>query len=352
MLYSKVGINCFTHFLPREVLSSSQIERRLSPLYDRLKLPTGRLELMTGIKERRIWPQDTRPSEISAKAGEKALQTTGIAKSDIDCLLHCSVCRDFVEPATSTAAHRLLGLPGSALNFDISNACLGVLSGMVQLGNMIELGQVRCGMVVAGENSRPLMETTLQELNSNLTLTRRDIKPWFASLTIGSAAVAVIMSHSDFMPAPMRFLGGAHLCNTSYNHLCQGGNDGGMIGDGGVLMQTDSEELLKQGIAVAKDAWKLAKQELDWDATTPDVICTHQVGKRHSQYLYDSLQLDASKDFATVETLGNCGSASLPATAAMAIEAGRLSAGGRMALLGIGSGINCMMLGVEKVSSA
>ncbi|MDT8390888.1 MAG: 3-oxoacyl-ACP synthase III [Lentisphaeria bacterium] len=349
MRYSKVGVNSFNYFLPRDILTSATIEERLSPLYERLRLPTGRLELMTGIKERRVWPEGTRPSEVSARAGELALQSAGVDKQEIDCLLHCSVCRDFVEPATSTAAHRLLGLSGRALNFDISNACLGVLSGMTQLANMIELGQVRCGMVVAGENSRPLMESTIAELNSNVTLTRRDIKPWFASLTIGSAAAAVVMSHVDFRPAPMRFLGGAHFCDTRYNHLCQGGQDGGMVGGGGVLMRTDSEELLKRGVAVAKDTWELTKQDLAWDNGTPDVICTHQVGKRHSDYLYDSLGLDVSKDFATVETLGNCGSVSLPVTAAMAIEAGRLPAGGKLALLGIGSGINCLMIGVEKV---
>ena len=114
-------------------------------------------------------------------------------------------------------------------------------------------------------------------------------------------------------------------------------------------MQTDSEELLKQGVAVARDAWVETKAELGWTDDTADVICTHQVGKRHSQYLYDALSLDRRKDFSTVETLGNCGSASLPATAAMAIEAGRLQPGQNMALLGIGSGINCMMLGVKAV---
>ncbi|HRI83269.1 MAG TPA: 3-oxoacyl-ACP synthase III, partial [Opitutaceae bacterium] len=52
--------------LPSEVLSSTEIERRLQPLYERLRLPEGRLELMTGIRERRVWPAGTRPSDASA----------------------------------------------------------------------------------------------------------------------------------------------------------------------------------------------------------------------------------------------------------------------------------------------
>ena len=40
--------------------------------------------------------------------------------------------------------------------FDVSNACLGLLSGMLQVANMIELGQIRAGVVVGtGEQPRP-----------------------------------------------------------------------------------------------------------------------------------------------------------------------------------------------------
>lgn len=348
MRYSKVGINCLSYFLPEEILTSDQIEQRLKPLYERLKLPLGRLELMTGIRERRLWRKGIRPSEVSARAAEKALHLAGIVKDQVDCLLHCSVSRDYVEPATSTAVHRLLGLPRRAMNFDISNACLGVLSGMVTLANMIELGQVRCGVVVAGENSRPLIETAMERLNGMVGLTRKEIKPWFASLTIGSAAAAVVMSHVGFAPPQHLLLGGAHLCNTEYNHLCQGDGDAGMTGSSAPVMHTDSEELLKQGVAVARETWSEAKAELGWEDSTPDVICTHQVGKRHSNFLYDALGLDAGKDYATVERLGNCGSASLPVTVAMATEENRIAPGGKLAMLGIGSGINCLMLGLER----
>lgn len=122
-----------------------------------------------------------------------------------------------------------------------------------------------------------------------------------------------------------------------------------MLAEAAPVMQTDSEELLKKGVGVAKEAWQETKEELGWTDETPDVVCTHQVGRRHSRLLYETLGLDPEKDFATVERLGNCGSASLPATAAMAMESGRLPPQGRMALLGIGSGINCLMLGLQRI---
>ena len=62
---------------------------------------------------------------------------------------------------------------------------------------------------------------------------------------------------------------------------------------------------------------------------------------------YEALGLDLARDFSTFETLGNTGSVALPATLALAAEAGAVKAGDRVALLGIGSGLNCLMLALE-----
>ena len=63
----------------------------------------------------------------------------------------------------------------------------------------------------------------------------------------------------------------------------------------------------------------------------------------------ESLALDPLCDFATFETLGNTGSAALPLTMALGIERGHLRPREHAALLGIGSGINTLMLAVDGV---
>ena len=74
MRYTQVCLNDFGSVLPPVVLSSDAIEERLQPLYERLKLPVGRLELMTGIKTRRLWQPGTRPSSGAAAAGASGHQ--------------------------------------------------------------------------------------------------------------------------------------------------------------------------------------------------------------------------------------------------------------------------------------
>ncbi|MEO7413086.1 MAG: 3-oxoacyl-[acyl-carrier-protein] synthase III C-terminal domain-containing protein, partial [Opitutaceae bacterium] len=73
----------------------------------------------------------------------------------------------------------------------------------------------------------------------------------------------------------------------------------------------------------------------------------HQVGSTHRRKLYEALGLDLGKDFSTFEQLGNTGSVALPATLAAAIDANAVREGDRVALLGIGSGLNCLMLALE-----
>ncbi|MDB6115548.1 MAG: fabH 2 [Lacunisphaera sp.] len=343
MKFAHACIESLVAVLPDEVWTSAQIEERLRPLYERLKLPAGRLELMTGIRERRMWPVGTRPSDASARAGKAVLQQSILKPEQIETFIHCAVSRDMLEPATASFAHHKIGLGPHAQIFDLSNACLGFLNGLVTLGAMIDAGQIKCGMVVAGENGRPLVEQTVQHLLT-APLDRNAIKPFFANLTIGSGAVAAIVCHEDLLPAgpKHRLLAGAYLAATQHSELCQGDTAGE-----GLSMQTDSEQLLLAGVEVARQTWKLFEQETGWTRATPQRIICHQVGSTHRRKLYETVGLDLAKDFSTFETLGNTGSAALPTALALAVAGGALKSGDHAALLGIGSGINSLMLAVE-----
>ena len=68
MKFSQVAIESIAYALPDEVWTSADVEAKLASVYERLRLPEGRLELMTGIKERRFWPAGTPASVASAKS--------------------------------------------------------------------------------------------------------------------------------------------------------------------------------------------------------------------------------------------------------------------------------------------
>jgi 3-oxoacyl-[acyl-carrier-protein] synthase-3 len=340
MKFENVCIESLATALPEEIWTSAGIEARLQPLYERLKLPEGRLELMTGIRERRMWPAGLRPSDASAAAGRAVLARSALRAEQVELFIHAAVSRDMLEPATAAFAHRKIGLPGTAQIFDVSNACLGFLNALTIAAGLIESGQIRCAMVVAGENGRPLVEQTLRTLLAQ-PLNRNEIKPFFANLTIGSGAVGAIVCHRSLVAGPAhRLLGGVARAATQHSELCQGDTHGAEA----LAMQTDSESLLVAGVALAQETWAAFTAE---QGGAYDRLVCHQVGRTHRRKLYETLGLDLAKDFSTFETLGNTGSVALPATLAAAVDAGAVRAGSRVGLLGIGSGINCLMLALE-----
>jgi 3-oxoacyl-[acyl-carrier-protein] synthase-3 len=112
-------------------------------------------------------------------------------------------------------------------------------------------------------------------------------------------------------------------------------------------MSTDYEGVLKNGLRLAPITWEATKEELGWKNSDVDRVFTHQVSVVHSKLLFQTLGLDLSKDFSTVEYLGNIGSVSLPITVAIGIDHGCVTPGDKVAMLGIGSGLVCLMLGLE-----
>ena len=383
MRYENVCLEAISHSLPEEIVTSAEIESRLGPLYERLRLPEGRLELMTGIAERRFWPRGDLPSRMSAVSAEKAILASGIDRREIGALIHGSVCRDFLEPATACGVHHQLGLSNRCAVYDLSNACLGLLNGVVQIADMIELGRIGAGVVVGTENGRDLVEATIAHLNADESLNRQDIKAAFASLTIGAGSAAIVLCRRDLSRKGNRLLGGAMRTATDNCRLCQGGDTVGATaglsssagntvgqanpgthenicpspstGEAGsegnvktpLLMWTDSETLMREGVAAAGKTFADFLAEMNWTAEDVQKTFCHQVGRAHRRLLFETLGLDERIDYSTVEYLGNTGSVALPMTASIGIENAHLQPGDRVAMLGIGSGINVIMLGVE-----
>ncbi len=348
--FTRAGIRSLGYTLPETIVTSDEIEERLAPLYERLKLPAGRLELMTGISERRFWPVDTLISDLSAISCRRALAAANVDPRDVGLLIHGSVCRDFLEPATACRVHHLSGLPPECQVYDVSNACLGILNGIIQAANMIELGQINYALVVGTESGRGLVDTTIDELNTNTNLTRKSIKHSIASLTIGSASCAVLLGLNSEKSGSTRVIGGVATANTRHNELCRSSGDtaGGIASP---LMETDSEALMHEGVETGRRTFHRFLEHMGWSREEISATVCHQVGSTHRKLMLESVAMPDETDFVTYPILGNTGSAALPVTLARAIETRAIGPGQKVALMGIGSGINCLVLGIETAAT-
>jgi len=348
MHYSKSHIAAIGYSLPDEIVTSETLENYLKPLYSKLHIAPGQLAALTGITERRWWPKGFKISQGSLLAAVDAIKRSGIKSKDIDVLIHAGVCRDDFEPAT--ACHVAGGIPGfnpKAMVYDISNACLGVINGIMQIANMIELGQARCGLVVSCETAREITEIMIEKLLSGGSMDF--FRYGLATLTGGSGAVAVLVISADFVNNNERkILGGAQRTAPRHHNLCRWsleslGNTPGVR----QFMHTDSVGVLKHGVELATATWQDFQETMGWNCDLIDRVICHQVGSAHQQTILDTIGVDKKKDFVSYPLLGNIGTVSLPLTAALAEEAGVLRPGHKVSFLGIGSGLNCMMLGIQ-----
>lgn len=347
MRYQHVCVEALSDSLPPHVVTSEELEERLRPIYDRFHLNVGRLELMTGIRERRFFDPGTLPGTISATTANRAIDASRLDRGHIGALIHGSVCRDQMEPATAAFVHQAAGLPRAALVADVSNACLGLLNGVIMVADLIELGRIQAGVVVGTEIGRPLVEGTIDSLLRAEALTKRDLKLAFASLTIGSGSAAIVLCDRRLSRTGNRLLGGVFRAETSQYELCTGGIAAHRHGDGRPRMSTDSETLLHAGVDLAQQTWPQFLESVGWRPQMVDKVFTHQVGRAHRKLLLERLELPEEKDFPTVEFLGNTGAVALPMSLAVGIDRGHVHPEDRLALLGIGSGLNTIMLALE-----
>jgi acyl-CoA:acyl-CoA alkyltransferase len=391
MRYSRVHIESIGYELAPVVVSTAELESRLAPMYETMGMAAGQLELLTGISERRWWEPNYPVSNGAAAAGRKALAAADISPDEIDVLIYAGVCRENFEPATAcSVAHQLKINPDAAI-YDISNACLGVLNGIIDVANRIELGQARAGLIVSAETSREINESTIERMVR--TKSRDLFVESVATLTGGSGAVAVLVVCPEFSREKRRKLvGGVGKNESQHHHLCRwgfqsilpaavgtvgkvfGSNAGALVQKGidrthdlaagatallrqgldlGLrhvkipFMETHAGEVLKHGVDLGHRTWSAFLTKFGWRADHLDKVICHQVGSGHRDAVLKALGIPIEKDYSTFPFLGNMGTVSLPLTAALAEEREFLNPGDRVGWLGIGSGLNCLMLGIE-----
>ena len=114
-----------------EVITSATLEDQLAAAWSTMGIAPGQLEQLTGVRERRWWPEGTSISEMAANACQKALESSHLPASIIGQLAYTGVCRESFEPATACSVAARLDLSRGTELFDISNACLGAIDGVV-----------------------------------------------------------------------------------------------------------------------------------------------------------------------------------------------------------------------------
>ena len=208
---------------------------------------------LTGILAHREVSNGQGSFELAVGAAKKALSRADLDAKDIDLVINCSVSkmdgklRQHLSPSFATLIANELQISG-AQTFDVSNACAGMLTGLMIAESRIKSGQSKYALVVSGEHITPIIDEAKRR---NLYLHPRAM----ASLTVGDGAAAYILGQSE---EAGRIIFSEPITMAQFNHYCIGQACKSHLG---VQMRTRSKDMQT---AVFDNLGNFLKRSIDY----------------------------------------------------------------------------------------
>jgi 3-oxoacyl-[acyl-carrier-protein] synthase III len=314
-------------FLPGDRRSTAETEARLAAENPGLRLPSGLIGRLTGVRGVHVRPDGWQTSDLAVAAARRALEQS---PGPVDLLVFASASQDLIEPATSHIVAAKLGIAASVM--DVKNACNSLLQGMQVAEALIATGQARRALVVSGEQPshavRWRLESDAQFLRS------------FPGYTMSDGGAAVLLESSD--EPGVGIIGSRFAAHSEYwdvGTLPTGGSVNPHA-IGGSYFDMDGRALERAfrrvGLGIFHDtlaAVGVRRDELDF-------VAVHQVALPMHRRIVELLGIDPAITEETISSHGNLASVSLPVQLHRAVAQGRVRPGSLVALVGLAGGIS------------
>jgi 3-oxoacyl-[acyl-carrier-protein] synthase-3 len=285
--------------LPDKVVTNADLENMLDTSDEWI---TER----TGIRERRIGGTT---AGLAVEAGQAALDKAGVAAGDIDLLVLATTTPDQAVPATSAQVQFELGLQCGA--FDLNAACSGFVYGLVTAHGLVDAGVDRA-LVIGSE-----------------TLSR--ITDWddrTTAVLFADGAGAAVLEACD---GPGQLL--------AWDLGCDGEARSILYADMGGYIQMEGKEVFRRAVRVMVDSARRTFERAGVDPSEVALVVPHQANIRIIQAACTRLGIPLDRTALVIDRIGNNSSASIPIALVDAVDAGRVSPGDIVLLVGFGAGM-------------
>ena len=328
-------------YLPQRVVDNAEISSLVVCPDEKLKASLPRyIESLTGIRTRRWADSSQSPSVLAAEAGRAALDSAGLAASEIDTLIFAATDLDQIEPATANMVQEHLGL-GAVNSFDIKCACNSVLQAMFTMDSLIASGACRKGLIVSGETGSHW---------ANLGIAGRDDLAFkLAGLTLGDGGAAVVMEASEdergMLEFNLRSLPASwRLCHIPHDTEWRTRPGRSIMGWFYLDLASLSRMVNTHVPAYCRQyaAYRGRRHGEDQFADSMHHLIPHQISERWIRMLCSETKVPLERTAVTADRYGNTGAASIPIAMDEAVRAGQIAfgAGQEVVLFGAASGFS------------
>lgn len=313
--------------IPNEVVLSDDLMREVKS--ERFGFKENFISRIVGIEERRI-TRDQDQFDLALIAAREAVETAKIDPLDIDLVLYTGIEQIYCEPSTAHIIQRSIGAKNASC-FDISNACLGLMSGIMTANAFIGAGGVENVLVCSGEKGSLIIEETIRALKR--TKSKERFNRLVGGLTVGDAGGAFVITKKTGNT-------GFNYFNTMSNgemaELCWYRHEGNKLNG-----QMDIGKISGACISAHQALIEESYQAMGWTADCIDSLSAHQVGKRMHRQHASTAGIDTAIAANTHKYLGNVASVTL----APAAIANQPKQGHNMLLMASASGISVAQAG-------
>ncbi|NOY30867.1 MAG: ketoacyl-ACP synthase III [Planctomycetes bacterium] len=279
----------------------------------------------TGIRERRHAPPEMSTSDMAIAAAERALEASGVDRSEIDLLILATLSPDRLMPATATRVQDQLGLNCGAM--DLSAACSGFLYALITGMQFVATGGSRRALVIGSDtNSR--------------VINPKDKKTY---PLFGDGAGAIVLAPGSAEQGALAYTLGAD--GSGADLLCR--NTGGASkpfdptaeNDGSWFVEMEGRAVFKWAVRLADrcsrdviGAAELTIDQIDW-------WLLHQANVRILDAAIESLGMDREKVVMHLDRYGNTSAGSVPIALDEMVRAGKIERGQTLLMSGFGAGL-------------
>ena len=272
----------------------------------------------TGIRQRHLAHASQTSSDLAFPAARAAMESAGVGADEIDLIIVATSTPDFVFPSTACILQAKLGIKNCPA-FDVQAVCTGFVYALATADKFIRSGQHKCALVVGAE-----VFSRILDWNDRGTC-----------VLFGDGAGAVVLQASE---RPGILSSVLHADGSHAGILCVPGNVSGGKTIGDPLLRMDGQAVFKFAVKVLDEVARETAAAAGVELADVDWLIPHQANVRILNATAKKLGVAPGRVVVTVDRHGNTSAASIPLALDEALRAGRIKAGQKVMLEGVGGG--------------
>ena len=316
----RAKITSIGRYIPPRVLTNADLEKMVETNDEWILSRVG-------ISERHIAAPDTATSDLAVLAAKEALECRGIAATELDAIIVCTVTPDMLFPSTACIVQDQLGAH-NAWGFDLVAACSGFVYGLTTASSLIAAGTHKKVLVIGADTMSRII----------------DYKDRATCVLFGDGAGAFLLEPAEEGEDAgfIDFFGEIDGSGGQYLYMPAGGSrkpaSAETVAGREHYVHQEGGQVFKYAVRKMYEMSTLLLERNKLTTNDIDILIPHQANRRIIDATVERLALPPEKVMININRFGNTTAGTIPLATCDALAEGRLGKGKLVLFAAVGAG--------------